>query len=258
MMDSIQELFEVLDAEGFTERSLQLINKLVNEIQNGTRDFPRYNLPEHAGLCKAGPVLIGASIVASYATRSLTASCHAESGQGGPANWQIDERQEQLVEHWAKASKLWVEDSDKILTNTFGPMIAQGAEAKVYYREGDQSVVKERTSIYSTTQKALDAIALHNYLFPETAMRVIGFTRDSDNLMRIILTQPYVRCLRLATKVEIDTLVSAKGFRDNWSGQGVNYISDRMALEDMHPANVFIDEVSGTPICIDCIVKFVS
>ena len=137
-------------------------------------------------------------------------------------------------------------------------MIAQGAEAKVYYREGDQSVVKERTSIYSTTQKALDAIALHNYLFPETAMRGIGFTRDSDNLMRIILTQPYVRCLRLATKVEIDTLVSAKGFRDNWSGQGVNYISDRMALEDMHPANVFIDEVSGTPICIDCIVKFVS
>ena len=26
---------------------------------------------------------------------------------------------------------------------------------------------------------ALDAIALHNYLFPETAMRVIGFTKDS-------------------------------------------------------------------------------
>jgi len=48
-------------------------------------------------------------------------------------------------------------------------MIAQGAEAKVYYRAGDPSVVKERTSIYSTWQKALDAIALHNYLFPETA-----------------------------------------------------------------------------------------
>ena len=88
-------------------------------------------------------------------------------------------------------------------------------------------------------------------------MRVIGFTRDSDNLLRIILTQPYVRCLRLATKDEIDALVNAKGFRDNWNGQGVNYISDRMALEDMHPANVFIDEVSGKPICIDCIVKFV-
>ena len=231
-MSSIQDIFEVMAAEGFSERVLQLIDKQVNDIQNGTRDFPRYNLSEHAGLCKAGPVLIGASIVASYATRSLAASCHAEGGQGGPANWQIDERQEQLIELWAKASKLWVEDSDKILTDTFGPMIAQGAEAKVYYREGDKSVVKERTSIYSTTLKALDAIALHNFLFPETAMHVIGFTRDSDNLMRIILTQPYVRCLRLATKEEIDALVSAKGFCDNWNGNGVNYISNRMALED--------------------------
>jgi len=47
--------------------------------------------------------------------------------------------------------------------------------------------------------KALDAIVLHNYLFPETAMKVVGFTRDSDNLFRIILTQPYVNCLRLHT-----------------------------------------------------------
>ncbi len=32
--------------------------------------------------------------------------------------------------------------------------------------------------------------------------------------------------------------------------------SDRIALEDMHPANVFIDVVTGKPICIDCIVKY--
>ena len=134
-------------------------------------------------------------------------------------------------------------------------MIAQGAEAKVYYRDGSPAVLKERASIYSTTQKALDAIALHNALFPETAMHVIGFTRDNDGLFRIIL-KPYVRCLRLATKAEIDALVGAMGFMDNGDGNGVNYISDRLALEDMHPANVFVDEVSEHPICIDCIVKF--
>ena len=88
-------------------------------------------------------------------------------------------------------------------------------------------------------------------------MKVIGFTRDGDGLMRIVLTQPYVNCLRLATKEEIDNMVAAKGFQDNWNGQGVNYISGRMALEDMHPANVFIDTITEEPICIDCIVKFV-
>ena len=98
-MNSIQDIYEAIATEGFSEWVLQLIDKQVNDIQNGTRDFPRYNLSEHAGLCKAGPVLIGASIVASYATTSLTASLNAAGGQGSsPANWQIDETQERLIE----------------------------------------------------------------------------------------------------------------------------------------------------------------
>ena len=256
-MDRLQQIYGVIATEGFSDVSLQAIQNYVKDIQNGTEDFPRFNLSEHAGLCTAGAPLIGASVVACYATASITAGGNAESGQGGPANWEIDQQQERLIEQWARAANLWEDDSEQILTAEFGPMIAQGAEAKVYYCDGNTSVVKERTSIYSTWQKALDAIVLHNSLFPETAMKVIGFTRDSDGLMRIVLTQPYVNCLRLATKEEIDDMVTAKGFRDNWNGQGVNYISDRLALEDMHPANVFVDEVTGKPICIDCIVKFV-
>jgi hypothetical protein len=256
-MDELNALYETIAAEGFSAGTLRIIDNLTNDIRYGRKDFNGFTLPEHAGLCKGGAPLIGASIVAGYARRSLTTGGHAESSEGSkPANWQIDEAQERFIEEWARAKGLWFEHSESIIEKNFGPMIAEGAEAKVYYKAGDPSVAKERTSIYSTTNKALEAIALHNYLFPETAMKVIGFTRDSDNLMRIVLTQPYIRCLRLATKEEIDDMVSAKGFHDNWNGQGVNYISERLFLEDMHPANVFIDELTGKPTCIDCIVKF--
>ena len=253
----LEHIYEVIAKNGFTDIALHEINDYIIDIQNGTEDFPRFNLSEHAGLSKGGAPLIGASIIACYATASITAGSNAESSKGSPANWEVDELQEQLIEQWARAANLWEENSEQFLIEEFGPMIAQGAEAKVYYKDGDTSVIKERCSIYSTTQKALDAIVLHNVLFPETAMKVIGFTRDNDGLMRIVLTQPYVNCLRLATKQEIDDVVAAKGFRDNWNGQGVNYISDRLALEDMHPANVFVDVVTGKPICIDCIVKYV-
>ena len=257
-MTTTQEIYVAIAAEGFSPRVLDMIDSYSNEVLYGTASFSRFNLPEHAGLCTAGAALIGAAVIADYARKSLEASGYVAGGERRFAsNLQIDALQERIIEQWAKAAQLWVEDSDVILLHNFGPMIAQGAEVKVYYRAGDTSVVKERASIYSTTQKALDAIALHNYLFPETAMHVIGFTRDSDTLFRVILTQPYVECQRLATKQEIDEMVTAKGFRDNWNGQGVNYISERLALEDMHPANVFIDEVTGKPICIDCIVKFV-
>jgi hypothetical protein len=86
-------------------------------------------------------------------------------------------------------------------------MIAQDAEAKVYYADDNTSVVKERTSIYSTWHKALDAIVLHNCLFPETIMTVIGFTRDSDGLMRIVLTHPYVNCERLAYNTQLGVTI---------------------------------------------------
>ena len=258
-MEEMNNVYAAIAADGFSAEALQMIDNLTNDIRYGRKDFNGFTLPEHAGLCKGGAPLIGASIVAGYARRSLTTGGYAESSQGGsPANWEIDEAQERLIEEWSKAAGLWFENSDSIIRKNFGPMIAQGAEAKVYYKAGDPSVAKERTSIYSTTQKALEAIALHNYLFPETAMRVIGFTRDSDGLLRIVLTQPYIRCQRLATKQEIDRMVEEKGFRDNWQGQGVNYISERLALEDMHPANVFIDELTGRPTCIDCIVKFIN
>lgn len=257
-MKSFQDIYDAITADGFKESTLGIIDELINEIENGSTDFPRFNQQEHSGLCKAGPALIGASIVACYAAGSLATSGNAADSQGSPANWQIDELQERLIEQWAKAARLWVESSDDILREGFGPMIAQGAEAKVYYRDGSPAVLKERASIYSTTQKALDAIVLHNCLFPETTMTVIGFTRDADGLFRIVLVQPYVRCLRLATKEEIDALVAPMGFLDNGDGNGVNYFSDRIALEDMHPANVFIDEVSKRPICIDCIAKFVN
>ena len=247
-----------IDENGFSEHTLKLIDEYTNAILNGRTNLTRFNQQEHAGLCTAGAPLIGAYVVCEYERRSIESGGDVAESKGSPANWEIDAKQEELVQQWAKAKGLWFSNPEKLLTSVYGPMIAQGAEAKVYYKTGDTSVVKERTSIYSTLSKAFEAIVLHNALFPETPMSVIGYTRDSDELFRIILTQPYIGCKRLATKEEIDKMVAAKGFRDNYNGNGINYIGDRLYLEDMHPANVFIDTISEQPICIDCIVKFIN
>ena len=148
-MDRLQHIYDVIAKDGFSDEALQEIDKYIKEIQNGREDFFRFNISEHGGLCKGGAPLIGASIIACYATASLTASRNVEGSEGGPANWEIDECQEKLIEQWARAANLWEDDSEQILIAEFGPMIAQGAEAKVYYGDGNTSVVKERTSIYS-------------------------------------------------------------------------------------------------------------
>ncbi|MBP5214711.1 MAG: hypothetical protein J6032_08895 [Bacteroidales bacterium] len=90
-MNRLGHIFDVIGNNGFTDVSVQAIDNYIKDILNGTEDFPRFNLQEHAGLCSAGAPLIGASIVASYATASLTASCHASEGKASiPSNWRID------------------------------------------------------------------------------------------------------------------------------------------------------------------------
>jgi hypothetical protein len=145
-MDELNAIYAAIAAAGFSAETLQMIDNLTNDIRYGRKDFNGFTLPEHAGLCKGGAPLIGASIVAGYARRSLTTGGHAESSEGSkPANWQIDEAQERFIEEWARAKGLWFEHSESIIEKNFGPMIAEGAEAKVYYKAGDPSVAKERT-----------------------------------------------------------------------------------------------------------------
>lgn len=257
MTDCFETLYKTIETEGCTPNTVRLLTTLTANIIRGTVKIDRLNTAEHDGLRAAGSNLVWASIIAGYARRSVTAGKDVGECQDAfTINSLVDPLQEKLIEQYAKALGVWFENSEKWITSTYGEKIAQGAEAKVYYCSGDTSVIKERASIYSTLGKALDAILLHNALFPQTFMEVIGFTRDSEGLFRIILTQPYISCARLATKTEIDNLASSLGFKDNKNGEGVNYINDRLYLEDLHPANVFIDAITSQISCIDCIVKF--
>lgn len=253
----MEVIYDAISKGGFSAQTIEIIDNYIKQIVNGKTDLNQFNQKEHAGLCCAGEAFIGAYLVCNYAQSSLTAGEDAGASKASPANWQIDELQEKLVEEWATAKGLWFANAITDIESEYGPKIAQGAESMVYYKDGDTSVVKVRTSIYATLGRAMESIVLHNTLFPETPMSVIGFTRDHDGLFRTICTQPYIGCKRLATKSEIDLMVGEKGFRDNRDGNGVNYIGKRLLLEDMHPANVFIDTISETPICIDCIVKFI-
>ena len=85
----LEQIFGVIAKEGFSNITIQEISNYVKDILNGTEDFHRFNLSEHAGLCTAGAPLIGASIIACYATTSLTASSNVKGCEGGFTNKQI-------------------------------------------------------------------------------------------------------------------------------------------------------------------------
>ncbi len=174
--------------------NIQEIEQQTNEILYGRRNVFQFNQAEHAGLCSAGSLLIGALLVCNLARESVAASGNARSGQETPANWEIDQVQEEWVRSWAEKTGFWISEAEQWLVSEYGSMIAQGAEAKVFGRTGDTHVIKLRTSIYATLGRAFEAIALHNYLFPETIMQVVGFTSDEDGLFGAV--QIFGVCMR--------------------------------------------------------------
>ena len=63
------------------EYSVQSIDRLISEIQDGTKDIFQFNQPEHAGVCSAGPLLIGALLVCNIIRESLKTGPDAGSSQ---------------------------------------------------------------------------------------------------------------------------------------------------------------------------------
>ena len=104
---SIELIYDSITNDGFSKRTIELIDNNAKLILNGKVNLNQFNQQEHAGLCCAGEVLIGATIVCNYAQASLRASSDAGTGQASPFNWEIDEAQETLLQQWAESKHLW-------------------------------------------------------------------------------------------------------------------------------------------------------
>ena len=98
--DSLIDLGTIYDAiayNGFSKETIDLIDIYTKHILNGTTNLNQFNQQEHAGLCCAGEVLIGAYIVCCYAQASLRAGANVGGSQTSISNWEIDEAQETLI-----------------------------------------------------------------------------------------------------------------------------------------------------------------
>ena len=72
-------------------------------------------------------------------------------------------------------------------------MIAEGFEAYVFHSLDEPFVIKAAHFADCTPLESLDErIALFNYLFPETAYELLGFTRDPDGKFRFVIQQPFI------------------------------------------------------------------
>lgn len=59
---------------------LEIIDKNINDILDGRKNLPKFNQPEHAGVCSAGPLIVPL-IVCDKAQESISTSSDAPNGE---------------------------------------------------------------------------------------------------------------------------------------------------------------------------------
>jgi hypothetical protein len=166
--------------------------RTADAIEQGVAYIDRLSLAEERGRTKGGRKNVEASILLGRAYSAKQNIISAESGKSGTeAENATRIEQERLLETWARERGVF-EEWDVATRRIPYSMI--GTESRVYVGSTQNTVTKiTMPYMFSNTPLSFldNRIALHNYLFPETAYKLIGLTRK-NKMIAFILEQPVI------------------------------------------------------------------
>lgn len=168
--------------------------------------------------------------------------------QGVLSQEDIDKRNQEdreSLEKFAKEQGKWADDVDTKLEKKYGGRIGHGSEAWIYRKDKDTVIKSRSITGYNTVSDALRSIELHNTLFSETAMKVVGFG-NGDGEFSIIIEQPFIEGA-YASQEEIDSFVKERfnAEKDPSVIGNTSYKTDDYLLQDLKPQNVLVRIVNG-------------
>lgn len=219
--------------------NLQQIQQDASEVTTGTKVFKRFSPQEQRGLTEGGQRHVEASLLLAADERS------------GIADNTTPQAQENRIEEYAKQEGIWTDNTTQKFTNEYGEPIGAGQEAIVWGNPDRGVVIKTQDTFqYDNLQQKLDGITLHNAYFPETAIKVIGFGRNSNGDFQVIVEQPFIQGSKL-TKAEIDGYLETLGFTEDENG---HFSNGEVIIEDVHTGNA-IRTPEGNIVVIDPIMR---
>lgn len=173
---------------GFTTQTLTALTIITEEVNHGTTLFERIPQAQQPGLSKGTAVLTAAGLICRGCpgTESELREIYATDDLIGEGRIQ-----ERLVETWARISGCWFEYPELYLSS-LSEIKDSGTESEVYF-DVDACAVRKLISLkhYNVLRLALDRIIIHNALFPDAGLKVLGFGKDVSGQFVVVVEQPY-------------------------------------------------------------------
>lgn len=222
----LSNVSEAICTGNWTTNALNELNLTIKYVEQGLAILKRYSPEEQRGLLAGGRLLVAAAIISRGGNESIHApGRRAES---------LEERAKTIIPsltEWAKTIGVWKEYSQE--NNLY---LTCGGEAEVY--DAGNGVVEKIIGLdyFIDPQLALDRIVIHNYLFPETNLHVIGFGTNSHGEFGIIVHQNIIRG-SFTPQEEIDEFIDKLGLYKCSEGAHT-FANNNLYLSDLHEENV--------------------
>ena len=222
----LSNVSEAICTGNWTTNALNELNLTIKYVEQGLAILKRYSPEEQRGLFTGGRLLVAAAIISRGSDESIHAS--------GRRTESLEERAKTIIPsltEWAKTIGVWKEYSQE--NNLY---LTCGGEAEVY--DAGNGVVEKIIGLdyFIDPQLAIDRIVIHNYLFPETNLRVSGFGTNSHGEFGIIVHQSIIRG-SFTPQDEIDEFMGKLGLYKCSDGAHT-FSNHNLYLSDLHEENV--------------------
>ena len=150
----------------------------------------------------------------------------------------LDKKSKYFKSKETESLKKYIEDKNLWKRNVnLKNYVSEGAEQKVYLKDG-KSVIKLNDAIYylSWIDYFINLI-LHNYFFPDTAYKLLGFF-ENDNAVYAVVEQHFISATEITDLQMVEQFMKINGFlkvrNNDYFNPELNII-----LEDLHDENVW-------------------
>lgn len=178
-------------------------------------------------------VLSGKSEV-RFGTIIQAITCYLKNGDTASSGLEDEKhfkkQETKRLEDFITERNLWIKEID------FSQYVSEGAEQRVFLKDGEHVLKLNDAIYYSTWQEYLYNLLLHNYFFPDTAYELSGFTKENEVLYAVV-QQNYVSITSSTDLNEVKEFMKSNGFENNRNN---DYINSELGIiiEDLHDENV--------------------
>jgi hypothetical protein len=203
------------------------VRRTVDEIEQGNKQILR--LPEGAekGRIAGGRRTLETSVILGIAK---------EADREKPCKHEIKEKQEFLLEIYAKHEGIWFDYENDIEQKWEGVEGRGGQEAEVY--KGMNFSLWKVVDYYQNSDNPLEfldnRVAIHNLLFPDTKYELIGFSKKKDRF-QFIITQPFIEGRNYRKDDHFPDYMESLGYEQI---DDTTYYNKFFIIRDLHEANV--------------------